>query len=224
MAKFFINRPIVAMVISILTVIGGAVAMSELPIAQLPDIVPPQISVAAVYTGADELTIEQSVATPLEQQMNANDATMTLPVACHIGTNVDIGQVSTQNRVSQARANRPTSANQSGVTVKRMMGLSLLVLSLYSPNGTYHGQFDYATGNINDALLRVPGVGQVTNFGAADYAMRIWVNPDQLKKLASVLGIFFVPVLFVIMERIAGKKPKPAVEASGKPALEGGHD
>ena len=198
MSKFFISRPIVAIVISIITVIGGVVAMSKLPVAQLPDIVPPQINVSATYTGADASTIEQSVATPLEQQMNgvdnmlymmstnANDGTMTLKVTYDIGTNVDIDQVNTQNRVSQASPNLPTSVNQYGVTVKKLMGLPLLVLSVYSPNNTYNGQFlgNYATININDALLRVPGVGQVTNFGAADYAMRIWVKPDQLTKLS----------------------------------------
>jgi HAE1 family hydrophobic/amphiphilic exporter-1 len=198
MSKFFISRPIVAIVISIITVIGGVVAMLKLPVAQLPDIVPPQINVSATYTGADALTIEQSVATPLEQQMNgvdnmlymmstnANDGTMTLKVTYDVGTNVDIDQVNTQNRVSQASPNLPTSVNQYGVTVKKLMGLPLLVLSVYSPNDTYSGQFlgNYATININDALLRVPGVGQVTNFGAADYAMRIWVKPDQLTKLS----------------------------------------
>jgi HAE1 family hydrophobic/amphiphilic exporter-1 len=202
MSKFFINRPIVAIVISIITVIGGVVAMAKLPVAQLPDIVPPQINVSATYTGADALTIEQSVATPLEQQMNgvdnmlymmstnANDGTMTLKVTYDVGTNVDIDQVNTQNRVSQASPNLPTSVNQYGVTVKKLMGLPLLVLSLYSPNGNYNGQFlgNYATINVNDALLRVPGVGQVTNFGAADYAMRIWVKPDQLTKLGMTVS------------------------------------
>ena len=202
MSKFFINRPNVAIVIAILTVIGGLVAMAKLPIAQLPDIVPPQINVSATYTGADALTIEQSVATPLEQQMNgvdnmlymmstnANDGTMTLKVTYDVGTNVDIDQDNTQNRVSQASPNLPTSVNQYGVTVKKLMGLPLLVLSLYSPTGSYGGQFlgNYATINVNDALLRVPGVGQVTNFGAADYAMRVWVKPDQLTKLGMTVS------------------------------------
>jgi len=202
MSKFFINRPNVAIVIAILTVIGGLVAMAKLPVAQLPDIVPPQINVSATYTGADALTIEQSVATPLEQQMNgvdnmlymmstnANDGTMTLKVTYDVGTNVDIDQVNTQNRVSQASPNLPTSVNQYGVTVKKLMGLPLLVLSLYSPTGAYNGQFlgNYATINVNDALLRVPGVGQVTNFGAADYAMRIWIKPDQLTKLGMTVS------------------------------------
>ena len=202
MSKFFINRPNVAIVIAILTVISGLVAMAKLPVAQLPDIVPPQINVSATYTGADALTIEQSVATPLEQQMNgvdnmlymmstnANDGTMALKVTYDVGTNVDIDQVNTQNRVSQASPNLPTSVNQYGVTVKKLMGLPLLVLSLYSPNGAYAGQFlgNYATINVNDALLRVPGVGQVTNFGAADYAMRVWVKPDQLTKLGMTVS------------------------------------
>jgi HAE1 family hydrophobic/amphiphilic exporter-1 len=201
-SKFFINRPNVAIVIAILTVISGLVAMAKLPVAQLPDIVPPQINVSATYTGADALTIEQSVATPLEQQMNgvdnmlymmstnANDGTMTLKVTYDVGTNVDIDQVNTQNRVSQASPNLPTSVNQYGVTVKKLMGLPLLVLSLYSPTGSYGGQFlgNYATINVNDALLRVPGVGQVTNFGAADYAMRVWVKPDQLTKLGMTVS------------------------------------
>jgi hydrophobic/amphiphilic exporter-1 (mainly G- bacteria), HAE1 family len=201
-SKFFINRPNVAIVIAILTVISGLVAMAKLPVAQLPDIVPPQINVSATYTGADALTIEQSVATPLEQQMNgvdnmiymmstnANDGTMTLKVTYDVGTNVDIDQVNTQNRVSQASPNLPTSVNQYGVTVKKLMGLPLLVISLYSPTGAYSGQFlgNYATINVNDALLRVPGVGQVTNFGAADYAMRVWVKPDQLTKLGMTVS------------------------------------
>jgi len=228
MAKFFINRPIVAIVISIITVIGGLVAMTKLPIAQLPDIVPPQINVSATYTGADALTIEQSVATPLEQQMNgvdnmiymlstnANDGTMTLKVTFDVGTNVDIDQVNTQNRVSQASPNLPTSVNQYGVTVKKLMGLPLLVLSIYSPNGTYTGQFlgNYATININDTLLRVPGVGQVTNFGASDYAMRIWVKPDQLTKL----GMTVSDLSNAIQQQSA---VNPAGQIGGEPAPKG---
>src|ERR1700745_990882 len=152
MSKFFISRPIVAIVISILTVIAVRVAMSKLPVAQLPDIVPPQINFSATYTGADALTIEQSVATPMEQQMNgvdnmlymmstnANDGTIALKGTYAVGTNVDIDPVTTQNRVSQASPNLPTSVNQYGVTVKKLMGLPLLVLSVYSPNDPYSGQ------------------------------------------------------------------------------------
>jgi HAE1 family hydrophobic/amphiphilic exporter-1 len=228
MAKFFIGRPIVAIVISIITVIAGLVAMSKLPVAQLPDIVPPQINVSATYTGADAVTIEQSVATPLEQQMNgvdnmlymmstnANDGTMTLKVTYDVGTNVDIDQVNTQNRVSQASPNLPTSVNQYGVTVKKLMGLPLLVLSVYSPNETYNGQFlgNYATININDALLRVKGVGQVTNFGAADYAMRIWVKPDQLTKL----GLTVTDLMNAVQQQSA---VNPAGQIGAEPAPRG---
>jgi HAE1 family hydrophobic/amphiphilic exporter-1 len=228
MAKFFIGRPIVAIVISIVTVIAGLVAMAKLPVAQLPDIVPPQINVSATYTGADAVTIEQSVATPLEQQMNgvdnmlymmstnANDGTMTLKVTYDVGTNVDIDQVNTQNRVSQASPNLPTSVNQYGVTVKKLMGLPLLVISVYSPNGTYNGQFlgNYATININDALLRVPGVGQVTNFGAADYAMRIWVKPDQLTKL----GLTVTDLSNAVQQQSA---VNPAGQIGAEPAPKG---
>jgi HAE1 family hydrophobic/amphiphilic exporter-1 len=228
MAKFFINRPIVAIVIAILTVIAGVLAMTKLPIAQLPDIVPPQVNVSAVYTGADALTIEQSVATPLEQQMNgvdnmlymmstnANDGTMNLKVTYDIGTNVDIDQVNTQNRVSQASPNLPTSVNQYGLTVKKLMGLPLLVLSVYSPTGAFDSRFlgNYATININDALLRVPGVGQVTNFGAADYAMRIWVKPDQLTKL----GITVSDINNAVQQQSA---VNPAGQIGGEPAPQG---
>ena len=228
MAKFFINRPIVAIVIAILTVIAGLVAMTKLPTAMLPDIVPPQVNVTSTYTGADALTIEQSVATPLEQQMNgvdnmiymmstnANDGTMTLKVTYDVGTNVDIDQVNTQNRVSQASPNLPTSVNQYGVTVKKSMGLPLLVLSVYSPSGTFDSQFlgNYATININDALLRVPGVGQVTNFGTADYAMRIWVKPDQLTKL----GLTVSDLNNAVQQQ---STVNPAGQIGGEPAPKG---
>jgi HAE1 family hydrophobic/amphiphilic exporter-1 len=228
MSKFFIGRPIVAIVIAILTVVIGLVSMAKLPIAALPDIVPPQINVAATYTGADALTIEQSVASPLEQQMNgvdnmlymmstnANDGTMNLKVTFEVGTNVDIDQVNTQNRVSQASPNLPSSVNQYGVTVKKLMGLPLLVLSVYSPNGTYAGQFlgNFATININDALLRVPGVGQVTNFGAADYAMRVWVKPDQLTKL----GLTVSDLIGAVQQQSA---VNPAGQIGGEPAPKG---
>jgi HAE1 family hydrophobic/amphiphilic exporter-1 len=228
MSKFFIGRPIVAIVISIITVIAGLVGIAKLPVAQLPDIVPPQINVSATYTGADAVTIEQSVATPLEQQMNgvdnmlymmstnANDGTMTLKVTYDVGTNVDIDQVNTQNRVSQASPNLPTSVNQYGVTVKKLMGLPLLVLSVYSPDSTFNGQFlgNYATININDALLRVKGVGQVTNFGAADYAMRIWVKPDQLTKL----GLTVTDLMNAVQQQSA---VNPAGQIGAEPAPKG---
>ncbi len=197
MGAFFVRRPIVAIVIAILMTMAGAVAMSKLPTAQYPDIVPPQIQITTTYTGADAITIEQSVATPLEQQMNgvdnmiymqstnANDGTMTLNVTFDVETDINIDQVNTQNRVSQAQPNLPADVNQFGLTVKKATSNPLLVVSLYSPKGTYDALFlgNYATINVNDAIYRVPGVGQIQNYGTADYAMRIWVKPERLASL-----------------------------------------
>jgi HAE1 family hydrophobic/amphiphilic exporter-1 len=197
MARFFIDRPIVAIVISIVTLVLGLVSMAGLPIAQFPAIIPPQIQVQTTYTGADAVTIEQSVATPLEQQMNgvekalyiqstnANDGTMTLTVTFDVETEVNIDQVNTQNRVAQAQPNLPTDVNQFGLTYRSTVGLPLVVAAIYSPNETYDALFlgNYALINVNDALYRVPGVGQVVNFGLSEYSMRIWVKPDKLAKL-----------------------------------------
>jgi len=200
-SEFFIGRPIVAMVIAIVTVIGGLIAMLGLPLAQFPEIVPPQIIVSTVYTGADAVTIEQSVSTPLEQQMNgvdnmlymqstnANDGTEQLAVTFDVNTDVNIDQVNVQNRVAQAQANLPTDVNQYGLTTRKSTGLPMLVISLYSPKRTYDSLFlaNYANININDVLYRVSGVGEVRVFGSSDYAMRIWVKPDALVTLG--LGV-----------------------------------
>ncbi len=197
MSRFFIDRPIVAIVIAIITVIGGVVMIGRLPIAQYPDIVPPIIQVKTTYTGADALTVEQSVATPIEQQVNGvqnmiymksingSDGTLTLQVSFEVGTDVNLDQVFTQNRLAQANSQLPSSVVEYGTTVSQTVGLPLLVVPIYSPNGSYDAGFlgNYATINVISQLSRVPGVGQVTLFGAADYAMRIWVRPDTLSKL-----------------------------------------
>jgi HAE1 family hydrophobic/amphiphilic exporter-1 len=197
MARFFIDRPIVAIVISILTVLLGLVALIGLPIAQYPDIVPPLIQIQGSFPGADAVTVEQSVATPLEQQMNgvedelymqsvnANDGTITLRVTFDVGTDRNADQVNAQNRVSQAVPSLPPDVNNFGLTYRKTQGTPALLISLYSPKGTYNGLFlgNYALINVNDALYRVPGVGQVNNFGASEYSMRVWVKPDQLAKL-----------------------------------------
>jgi HAE1 family hydrophobic/amphiphilic exporter-1 len=197
MAPFFIRRPIVAIVIAIITVLAGLVSMGALPVALFPDIVPPQILVTATYTGADSLTIEQSVATPLEQQVNgvddmlymqstnANDGSMQLTVTFDVDTQPNIDQVNVQNRMAQAQPNLPTEVNQFGLTMRKITGIPMMLVSLLSPNNTYDALFlaNYANINIIDALYRVPGVGEVRVFGAGDYAMRIWVKPDRLASL-----------------------------------------
>ncbi|HVP31095.1 MAG TPA: multidrug efflux RND transporter permease subunit [Myxococcota bacterium] len=197
MSRFFIDRPIVAIVIAILTVVGGLVMLSRLPIAQYPDIVPPIIQVQTTYTGADALAVEDSVATPIEQQVNGvqnmiymksingSDGTLTLQVSFEVGTDVNLDQVFTQNRLSQATSQLPASVNEYGLTVRQTVGLPLLVIPIYSPDGRFDTNFlgNYATINVNDELARVPGVGQVTLFGASSYSMRVWVRPDTLAKL-----------------------------------------
>jgi len=197
MSKFFVNRPIVAMVIAIITIIVGIVMMARLPIAQFPDIVPPEILLQANYTGADALTLEQSVATPIEQQMNgvdnmiymysinANNGETQLRVDFDVGTDPNTDEVLTQMRFGQAESQLPSEVNAMGVTTKKSASSPLVVFAIYSPKGTYDQVFlsNYAYINLNDPLARVKGVGQVQIFGAGQYAMRLWVKPDRLAKL-----------------------------------------
>jgi len=226
-SDFFIRRPIVAMVIAIVTVIIGFIAMRGLPLAQFPDIVPPQIITSTTYTGADAVTIEQSVSTPLEQQMNgvdhmlymqstnANDGTEQLTVTFDVDTDVNTDQVNVQNRVAQAQPNLPTDVSQYGISIRKSTGIPMLVFSIYSPKNTYDALFlaNYANININDVLYRVPGVGEVRLFGASDYAMRIWVKPDVLAKLG--LG---VPDLANAVRQQSNVNPAGQVGAEPAPA------
>jgi len=196
-SKFFINRPIVAMVIAIVTVMLGLLSMRGLPIGQFPQIVPPQVNVSTTFTGADAVTIEQSVSAPIEQQMsgvdgmtymqstNGNDGTETLSMTFDLGTDSNMDQVNVQNRVSQAASQLPPDVNLFGVTIRKSFGSPMLLVSLYSPNNSYDSLFlaNYNNINVLDTLFRVPGVGNVTVFGSSPYAMRIWVNPDVLAKL-----------------------------------------
>ena len=228
MARFFVDRPIVAIVIAVVTVVLGLVSMTSLPIAQYPSIIPPQIQIQTTYTGADAVTIEQSVATPLEQQMNgvekmlymqstnANDGTMTLTVTFDVESEVNIDQVNAQNRVSQAQPNLPTDVNQFGITYRSTVGLPLLVLAIYSPKETYDSLFlgNFALINVNDALYRVPGVGQVVNFGLAEYSMRIWVKADKLAKL----GITVPDLVRAVQQQSA---VNPAGRVGAEPAPKG---
>ncbi len=226
-SNFFIRRPIVAIVISIVTVLVGLIAMRGLPLAQFPDILPPQIAVSATYTGADAITIEQSVSTPLEQQMNgvddmlymqstnANDGTQQLTITFGVETDINTDQVNVQNRVAQAQPNLPTDVIQYGLTTRKSTGLPMLVFALRSPKKTYDALFmaNYATINVNDVLYRVPGVGEVVVFGASDYAMRIWVKPDALAKLGLA-----VPDLANAVRQQSNVNPSGQVGAAPAPS------
>lgn len=199
MAEFFVRRPIVAMVIAIITVIIGLVSLQSLPIAQYPEITPPMVNVTGTYTGANAIDVEQSVATPVEQKVNgvenmiymksvnASDGRMSLEVSFEVGTDLDMANVLTQNRVSEAQASLPEEVKRLGVTVKKKLSFPLLLISLVSPNGSFDEEFltNYATINIIDALARIRGVGLVEVFGGSttEYAMRVWVRPDELAKL-----------------------------------------
>src|SRR5947209_16520824 len=227
MAEFFIRRPIVAMVIAILTVIVGLVTLSRLPIAEYPQVSPTLVEVTTTYRGAAAEAVMDSVATPIEskvngvdkmlylQSFNANDGKMILKVTFDVGTNVDIMQVNTQNRVSQATAQLPDAVKREGVTVNRSSPDLLMVLGLFSPKGTYDAVFlgNYADINLVDAIKRVAGVGDVKNFTAQDYAMRIWLLPDKL----AALGITPEDIAAAIREQnaqspagVVGAEPAPA--------------
>src|SRR5215470_27173 len=198
MSKFFINRPIVAMVLSIVLVIVGAVTIAGLPVALFPQIAPPEVQVSAVYTGADAQTVEQSVATPIEQQMSGVDnmnymyslnaaarGEMRMIVDFDVKTDPNTDLILSQMRQNLASSQLPAEVNALGVTVQKTLTAPLMLIGLYSPHGTYDGRFlsNYAFINLNDQLTRVPGIGSVQVFGAGQYAMRLWVRPDQLAKL-----------------------------------------
>jgi HAE1 family hydrophobic/amphiphilic exporter-1 len=197
MSKFFINRPIVAIVISILMVIAGVVALLRLPTAQFPEISDPQIQVVASYTGADAITVAQSVATPIEQQMagvdgmnymssqNASNGQMALTVDFGIDTVTNTDQILSQMRVLQANAQLPSAVLNNGVTVQKSTSAPLMLIDLSSSKSDFNNIFlaNYAFINLNDELTRVPGVASVSIFGAGQYAMRCWVDPDKLANL-----------------------------------------
>jgi HAE1 family hydrophobic/amphiphilic exporter-1 len=198
MANFFIRRPIVAIVISIIMVLMGLFTLKGLSIEQYPFLAPPTIRVTATYPGASAVAVEQSVATPIEQEVNGvdkmiymkssntSDGRMQLDVNFEVGVDQDTANVLTQNRVSSAQARLPQEVVQQGVTVKKQSPSILMLISLYSPNGSYDANFliNYSGINLRDQILRIPGVAQVDLFGGADYGMRIWLRPDRLARLA----------------------------------------
>src|SRR4249920_3701569 len=197
MANFFIRRPIVAIVIAILTVMLGLITIRGLSVEQYPFLAPPNIRVTATYPGASAEAVEQSVAVPIEQEVNGvdnmiymkssntSDGRMQLDVNFTVGVDQDMANVLTQNRVSSAQARLPQEVVAQGVTVKKMSPSILMLISLYSPKGTYDANFliNYCGINLRDQLLRIPGIAQVDLFGGTDYGMRIWLRPDRLAKL-----------------------------------------
>ncbi|MET0350792.1 MAG: efflux RND transporter permease subunit, partial [Rhizobacter sp.] len=193
-AHFFIDRPIFASVLSIILVLAGAVAMVNLPIAQFPDITPPQISVSATYPGASAEVVSQNVAAPIEQQVNGADNMMymsstasstgnvTLSVFFEIGTDPSLAQVDVQNRVNLALPTLPSAVSAQGVSVAKKSAAFMVIVAIYAPDNRYDANFiaNYANINVLDALKRIPGANQSAIMGSPDYAMRLWLKPDRM--------------------------------------------
>jgi hydrophobic/amphiphilic exporter-1 (mainly G- bacteria), HAE1 family len=197
MGEFFVRRPIVAMVLSIIIVLVGLLALKSVPISQYPEIVPPTIKINTTFVGANAVNVEQGVAAVMEQKINgveemiymkstnASDGNLSLDVSFKVGTDLDNANMLTQNRVSQAQPYMPPAVKQYGITTKKSLTFPLMVISLTSDNPAYDAMFlsNYATINMNDALARISGVGEVKMLGSSEYAMRIWVKPDIMSKL-----------------------------------------
>jgi HAE1 family hydrophobic/amphiphilic exporter-1 len=228
LSKFFINRPIVAMVISIITVIVGVVSVLQLPIAQFPKIAPPEVQIRTSFVGADAQTVEQSVATPIEQQLsgvdnmnymysiNASDGSLRLVTNFDVKTDPNTDQILAQMREGQAASQLPTDVTNYGVTVLKSTTAPLMLVGISSPKGTYDNTFlaNYAYINLLDQLTRVPGVSNVFVFGAGQYAMRFWVKPDVLAKLN-------ITVPEIVQAVQSQNSVNPAGQVGGEPSAKG---
>jgi hydrophobic/amphiphilic exporter-1 (mainly G- bacteria), HAE1 family len=228
MYRFFINRPIVAMVIAILMVIIGAVSMVSLPVAQFPNIVPPEIRIQTTFLGGDALTLAQSVATPIEEQMSgvdnmnymysvsANNGVMRMGVNFNVKTDPNIDQVLAQLRENQAASQLPASVQQYGVTLLKSPSSPMMLIAITSPNGTHDATFlaNYAYINLVDQITQLKGISNVNVFGAGQYAMRFWVKPDRLAELN-------LTVNDIITAINAQNTPNPAGLVGGPPTPHG---
>ena len=228
MYRFFINRPIVAMVIAILMVLVGLVSMTTLPISQFPSVVPPEIRIQTTFVGADAETVQQSVATPIEEQMsgvdnmnymysiNANNGVMRMVVNYDVKTDPNIDQMLAQLREQQAASQLPAAVQNYGVTILKSPTTPMLLVALYSPHGTYDATFlaNFAYINLVDQITRVKGISNINVFGAGQYAIRFWVNPDQLAKLN-------ITASEVIAAVNSQNTVNPAGQVGGPPSLPG---
>ena len=229
-SRFFINRPIFASVLSIVITLTGGVAVFNLPLAQYPQITPPSIIVSCTYPGANAQTVAESIAAPIEQQVNgvedmlymssqsANDGSYSLSVTFKPGVDLNFAQVLVQNRVNLALPLLPDVVKQVGVTTRKRNPDILLIISIYSPHGRYDQLYvsNYATIQVKDEIARVDGVGDVAEFGQQDYSMRVWVDPDRLASLNLTAGDVVKAVNEQNMQVAAGQVGQPP-GPSGQP-------
>ncbi len=236
LSAFFIDRPKFAFVIAIVIVLAGLLAISALPIAEYPELTPPQVQVSATYPGATAQVVEETVAAVIEAEVNgvegmiymssksANDGSYSLTVTFEVGTDGDLAQINVQNRVALATPKLPEEVNRQGVSVKKQSTNMLMVVSVTSPNGTYDDLFlsNYTSINIRDRLARVPGVAKVDILGARDYGMRIWIDPDRLTSLSLTPSDVIVAIRDQNVQVSAGaigQEPVPAGQQFQYPLL-----
>src|SRR4051794_29865880 len=224
-SHFFIDRPIFATVLSVVIVIVGVVALSQLPVAQYPDVAPPTIQVTATYPGANAMIVGDTVATPIEQEVNGvermlymsakctNDGQMNLDVTFELGTNLDTAQVLVQNRVSVAEAKLPEEVKRIGVTTKKKSPSILLCVNVVSPDGRYDQLYlsNFATLAVKDDLARIKGVGDVTFLGPRDYSMRVWLDRERLAALQMTPGDVISAIQEQNIQVAAGRVGQPPV-------------
>ena len=224
-SEFFIHRPIFASVLSIIVTLAGGISVWLLPIAQYPEITPPTVEVSAVYPGADAQVVADTVAAPIEQQVNGvegmlymssqctNDGTYTLTVTFKLGVDLNIAQVLVQNRVAVAQPLLPDLVVRKGITVKKKSPSVLMIVNLYSPDKTRDNLYlsNYATIQIRDELTRLPGVGDVTYLGQRDYSMRLWLDPDKMRRVGLSAGDVVAAIQQQNIQVAAGQIGQPPV-------------